>query len=245
MIAMADDKGSQEKLLNLCAKSPFGCKIAAYAVAYGFDKKFSYFWTDDEENAVYCMVDDVLIISGTVTNPVETQEFIKVIGVKEIMCAVRNSEVLGLKPAHFGDVIKKMAEPGDPETLSFDEISLREVYGLLEETGMTDEFESFYLDLSHKLRHQSALITAEYIDNDLAGCAVASSVTEGAAIISAVAVSPAHRRKGIGSRLIKKAERALRGKTIYIFKEKDKNNEFYRALGYGRQDTWVTALVKE
>lgn len=245
MIAMADDKGSQEKLLALCAKSPFGCKIAAYAVAYGFDKKFSYFWTDGEENAVYCMVDDVLIVTGTVTNPAETLEFIKVIGAREVMCAVRNSEVLGLKPASFGDVIKKTVESGEPEILSFDDISLREVYGLLEETGMTDEFESFYLDLSHKLRHQSALVMAEYIDNDLAGCAVASSVTESAAIISAVSVSPLHRRKGIGTRLIQKAERALKGKTIYIFKEKDKNNEFYRVLGYGKQDTWVSAIVKE
>lgn len=245
MIAMADDKGSQEKLLALCAKSPFGCKIAAYAVAYGFDKKFSYFWTDAEENAVYCMVDDVLIVSGTVMNPAETIEFIKVIGVREVICAVRNSEVLGLKPAGMGDVIKKAVEPGDPEILSFDEISLREVYGLLEETGMTDEFESFYLDLSHKLRHESALITAEYIDDELAGCAVASSVTEGAAVISAVAVSPNHRRKGSGTRLIKKAESALKGKMIYIFKEKDKNNEFYRALGYSKQDTWVSAIVKE
>lgn len=242
MIAMTDDKDSQARLLEMCSKSPFGCKIASYAIAYGFDKKFSCFWTDNEENAVYCMIDDTLIISGTVTNPEETKEFIKVIGAKTIMCAIRNSEVLFIDPIETGDVMKKISSGISVECKS-DDVSIREIFFLLEETGMTEEFESFYLDLSHKLRHDSAIIITEKIDDELAGCLVVSSITDNAAVISAVAVSGEHRRKGIGSRLIKEAEARLHDKTIYIFKEKGKNNEFYKNLGYVKQDTWITANI--
>lgn len=245
MIAMADDKSSQDKLLELCDNSPFGCKIASYALAYGFDKRFSCFWTDENEDAVYCMIDNLLIISGTVTDIAEAKEFIKVIGVTEVMCAVRNADALGLSSSENGDVlIKQLSGNADfTESYSHDDLSIRDVFFLLEETGMTDEFEAFYLDLSHKLRHNGAIVLTEYENNELIGCLLVSAITDNAAIISAVAVSEEHRGKGIGTKLIKAAEEYLGGRTVYIFKEKNKNEQFYKGLDYVKKDTWITAKI--
>ena len=53
MIVLAEEKGDQEKLLALCEKTAFGCKIASVAGCYGFDKGFACFWLDTTSQAVY------------------------------------------------------------------------------------------------------------------------------------------------------------------------------------------------
>ena len=77
------------------------------------------------------------------------------------------------------------------------------------------------------------------------GCApaVVSSITQRGAILSALAVEEASRRQGLGSALVKKAESYFPGKTMYVFREKNKNKEFYRGLGYTKTDTWVHAKL--
>ena len=53
---------------------------------------------------------------------------------------------------------------------------------------MVGEFEPFYLDLSHKLRHHAALALTVPGENGLRGCAVVSSISAKSAILSALAV---------------------------------------------------------
>ncbi|WP_099204898.1 GNAT family N-acetyltransferase [Scatolibacter rhodanostii] len=244
MIQVAEREEQRKKLLELCQKSAFGCKIASIATAYGFDKKFSCFWKEQDSNAVYCLVDDVMIISGTPKNAEETNMFLKMVGAKEIMCALRGAEKLSMPMQHQGDVLQKKLEFESGAFVDTSEVNIREIYFLLEECGMETDFEAFYMDLSHRLRHEAALVVTEYQESQLVGCAVVSSITDTAAILSAVAVKESFRRKGIASELIKQAEAALGGKTIYIFKEKGLHEEFYKQLGYHKADTWVNAPVE-
>ena len=238
MIFAVNTIDEQKQMMKLCGKSPFGCKIAAIAIAYGFDKKFACFWIDDKTETVYCMVDDVMIIAGTVTNPAETKAFLDAIGVSEIFCAVRNSEILNFMAAETGEVLKKKSV-GIGEMSGQSSVSIRDVYSLLEENEMCGEFETFYLDLSHRLRHQAAIAVTEYSENELIGTAVVSAITPAAAIISAVAVDEKFRRQGIGTGLMEKVENRLSDKMLYVFKEKGKNEVFYKKLGYIKSDTWV------
>ena len=245
MLSLVEQKEEQQRLLQLCKKTPFGCKIASIAAAYGFDKGFSCFWLDDRSDAVFCLTDDLMIISGTVLDGEETGSFLKAVGPKAIFCAVRNAETLSLPVADSGDVLKKQPKAGengkDEEREVPDpyHVDIREIYGLLEETGMVEEFEPFYLDLSHKLRHQTALALTEHSEDILTGCAVVSAIGGNAAILSALAVRPQYRRQGIGTRLVRRVEGCFPGKTLYVFREKEKNREFYRELGYRKTDTWV------
>lgn len=244
MLTLVEQKEEQQRLLQLCEKTPFGCKIASTAAAYGFDKGFSCFWLDDRSDAVFCLADDLMMISGTVLDGEETAEFLKAVGPKEIFCAVRNAETLSLPVTDSGDVLKKTAESGKEKTPDPYDVDIREIYGLLEKTGMVEEFEPFYLDLSHKLRHQTALALTERSEDNLIGCAVVSAISKNAAILSALAVLPEYRRQGIGTRLARRAESCFPKKTLYVFREKDKNVEFYRELGYAKADTWVHSKWK-
>ncbi len=242
MIQIAEREEQQKQMLAFCEKNAFGCKIASIALAYGFDKKFSCFWIEDKTENVYCLVDDTMIISGIPDNAEETKSFLHMLGAKKIMLSQAAANKLDLsRNILSGDVMQKTISGNRQEFFCGEEINIRSLYYLLEEYGMASDFEAFYLDLSHRLRHQSALVVTEYQEDELIGAAVISSVTDKAALLSAVVVKEEYRRNKLATRLIQKAEKALAGRTVYLYKEKDKHEEFYHVLGYQKADEWVTA----
>ncbi len=239
MLSLVEREKEQQQMLRLCEKTPFGCKIAGIALSYGFEKGFSCFWVDRESDTVFCLADGVMMISGTVLHTEETKEFLRAVGPQAVLCAVRNAEALSLPVSDSGDVLKKQLKPGKEALLDPYAVNIREIFGLLEEAGMVEEFEPFYLDLSHKLRHEAALALTEYSGSELSGCALVSSISKKAAVLSALAVAPEFRRRGIGTNLVRRVEACFPGKTLYVFREKEKNREFYQKLGYVKADTWV------
>lgn len=242
MIRLVERDREKQRLLALCEKTPFGCKIASIATVYGFDKSFACFWLDTEEDVVYCLVDGAMLLSGTVLRGDAARAFLQMAGTREVLCAVRNAEAMGLVPTETGDVLKRVIQPGEPPSPP-PPVSIRQIYTLLEENGMVEEFEPFYLDLSHKLRHQGALALTVPGEKGLKACGVVSSISESGAILSALAVSADSRRQGIGSQLVRRIERYFPGKTLYVFREQNKNKEFYKALGYTKVDTWVHTML--
>lgn len=243
MIRLVEEAAERRRLLALCEKTAFGCKIASLATAYGFDKSFACFWLDTEESVVYCLMDGVMLLSGTVMDGKGSREFLRAVGAGEVLCAVRNAETLALSPRETGDVLKRGLEPGVLPNAPPPPVSIRQVYALLEENHMVGEFEPFYLDLSHKLRHHAALALTVPGENGLRGCAVVSSISAKSAILSALAVREDCRRQGIGTWLVKRVEEYFPGRTLYVFREQNKNKEFYRGLGYSKVDTWVHAVL--
>lgn len=239
MIALVEQDQDRARLQRLCEKTAFGCKIASIISAYGFDKGFACFWVDTKADVAFCQSDGLMILSGTVVDPAETMAFIRAVGPQAVICAVRNAEALSLPAASSGDVLKKRLEPGTAKPADGYEVNIRELYSLLEETGMVEEFEPFYLDLSHKLRHGAALALTESREGALAGCAVVSSISRGSVLLSALAVKEKYRRQGLGSALVRRVEAAFPGKNVYVFRDREKNREFYKKLGYAKTDTWV------
>lgn len=239
MISLVEQERDRQRLLSQCEKTAFGCKIAAIAGSYGFDKGFACFWLDSRSDVVFCQVDGLMLLSGTVVEPEETRAFFRAVGPQAVLCAVKNAEALGLPMAASGDVLKKRTDFGTAAPFPVGEAPIRAIYALLEETGMAVEFEPFYLDLSHRLRHGGAFVFTESREGTLAGCAVVSAVSQTSAVLSALAVKEAYRRQGIGSSLVRRVEAQCPGKTLYVFRDRERNRSFYRELGYAKTDTWV------
>lgn len=246
MISVVEKDREKRVMMDICKRSPFGCKIASIARAYGFDKRFSMFWIDGRQETVYCLVDGTMMITGTIVDAREALSFIRFSGAREITCALRNLEILGLASDEAGDILRKEIEGERRAAASCEEAPIREIYALLEEAGMIkeeneddDTFEAFYLDLSHRLRHGVANVVTERIEGILAGCAVISAILESTAILSAVAVREPFRGKGIGTHLVQQAEALLSGRMVYIYKESDKKELFYQKLGFTKADSWV------
>ncbi len=243
MIRQTEEKGRDE-LLKICGRSAIGCKIAGLVVAYGFDKGFTTFWMEEGGRAAYAMFDGLMLLAGTPSDPQEAADFLLMSGAGKVLCTVRASEELGLDIVKTGDILKKVL-PGSPAIAKEEPPSVREIFSLLHSCGMADDFEPFYMDLSHRLRHGTAMAFSEEQGGELIGAALVSAITGSSAILSAIAVREDRRREGIGSALVKKAEESLGGKTVYLFREKNACADFYRKLGYDWCDAWVEGELAE
>lgn len=234
MIRLADTPRGQREFFALCRGSAFGCKLGAVAMAYGFGRDFSRLWTDGA--AAYCLLDGELSIAGRPEEPEEAREFLRMLGPGSVFCERGLAGELGLRVSIEGAVMAKALPRGAP--VSFPAPGLREVWELLTESGMPLDFEPFYLDMSHRLRHGAALALGEYREGRLAGCAVVSAVTEGEALLSALAVRKDLRGRGIGSGLMGMVREALPGHTLYLLRQSGRNREFYERFGFVNVGRW-------
>lgn len=234
MIRFVDGAQRQEEFYGVCRGTAFGCKLSAVARAYGFGLDFARFWVGG--GAAYGLLDGEMSVAGAPGDVEETREFLRMLGPGSVFCEGRLADGLGLKVSAEGAVMAKAVPPG--KAASFPIPGLREVCGLLSRAGMAVDFEPFYLDMSHRIRHGAALALGEYMDGALAGCAVVSAVVEKSAVLSALAVREDCRRKGIGSRLVDMVQSALPGRTLYIFRESGRNRAFYEKLGFAEVGQW-------
>lgn len=217
-----------------CGSSPFGCQIRSKAQAYGFHQSFAQFWTDGQ--AAYGKADGSVCIAGEITDADEACAFLRAVGTNEIVCSAENAEKLGLNITESGAILQKVLRNGAVHPA--EEISPREIYAVLKANGMVGEFEPFYLDLSHRMRHGT--VRCAGVSADGKTVAVAAAVLgESASLISAVAVLPKFHRRGLGTAVVRKMERMLPSGTVYILREESKNEAFYDALGYKPCGAWA------
>lgn len=234
MIGFVDCGQRQREFYAVCHGTAFGCKLSAVARAYGFGLDFARFWVG--EGAAYGLLDGELSVAGTPGDMQEARAFLDMLGPGSVFCEDRLAGGLGLAVSEEGAVMEKPVPDGEGE--SFPVPGLREVWELLGRVGMRVDFEPFYLDMSHRIRHGTALALGEYRAGELAGCAVVPAIADGCAVLSALAVREDCRGEGVGSGLIRKAERALPGKRLYIFRESGKNRRFYERSGFVQAGRW-------
>ena len=153
MIRLVGGPRERAELMDICAGSAFGCKLRAVALAYGFERDFARFWTDG--GAAYCLLDGGLSIAGVPADIEEGREFLDMLGPASVFCERELAGELGLAVSTEGAVMAKDLSDGRPEV--FPAPGLREVHALLTAAGMPLEFEPFYLDMSHRVRHGAAL----------------------------------------------------------------------------------------
>ena len=234
MIRLAE---ALEPLKILCKDSPFGCQIISAAEAYGLEQPFAQFWTDGY--AVYSKLDGVMRICGTITDPEEVAAFICAVGAQQIVCDMKTAEALGVQAVDHGAILYKDIET---EARPFsEEVSIRMVYDVLHICDMVGDFEPFYLDVSHRVRHKTAFCTALYNRDEMSAASVTVYGAD-CALITAVGVRPEYRRLGLGSLLMRKTENCLSGR-VYLLRAENENERFYASLGYLPYGTWCVGTL--
>ncbi len=232
------DESRLSRLYHFCAGDPFGCRIASLALAYGLNAGFAEFWLQYTEADEVCAA--VSRLNGAVTvqtspkaDLAELEEFLSHIGYGSLVLKCGHVDRTGTVMEWAGGAAPPSKETG----LAFADLPpLSKVYALLEqcqdEGFQVPAFESFFVDVSHRLRHHAARLAALEQNGRLLACGLSLWETADSAVLGAVAVAPEARGKGLGSAVVLRLLEQQPEKKIFVFRAKGKNRAFYQRLGF-------------
>lgn len=161
------------------------------------------------------------------------------------MCHASCAEQLHITPARTGTIMKWNAHLIEQTNRTISP-NLHQVYSVLQACSskafQVPEFEPFYLDMSHRIRHGGATAVGYEKEEKIIACAMTVAETERAAIIGAVAVLPEYQRKGIGTSVVQSLLHrcmAKHQKHIYVYCNSEQNVQFYRTIGFTDSGVWA------
>lgn len=215
-----------QQLAALPEKGIEAQKIRALLAAYGTGYDFCRFYLHNGSSFLAEMGGGFVLCAGGGADCGELAEFLNFSGCAELLCGCDIgekinkrlcAELLRVNVMRFdGAGVPCDAECSPP---------LSDVYGIVGRV-FGFEFEPWYLDMSHRVRHGVARCrklcgSALVIQHDL----------NGEALISQVATLPEQRGRGLSSRLISSACAELSGSEVFVICE-DELIPFYRKNGF-------------
>lgn len=236
MIKQTDDI---EILNSYPAADLFSVRITALAAAYGFSYDFARFYAQTDESGVLTAVISYLDNNATLAflpsaDLQELGSFFKAVGFSTLLCndnfhfSSNFTEGVIMKSVRCFDVAPGMGV--------FDEYPrLMDLFNFIDYDKQ--DFESWYVDLSHRIRHGTAKAVALTVEGEIVSSGIFSSITEKGAVLTSVTTRPAFRRMGYGSALVKKMTADI-GRPVFLMREKDRNEEFYIKSGYVNDGIW-------
>lgn len=235
------------------SRDPFLCRVSSLYAVYGTAEPFADFWLGFDEDgrpvsAISRLDSQFTLYLTDKSDLAETAEFIYAVGASAVLCGSDFAIPLKFPVEESGSVLAffdSSAPKGDK--ISVEVPRLKSVFELLQgnEDYQLSDFESFYLDLSHKILKDRARIYAVMRDNMVVSCAMTVAETENAAVIGAVATARKYRRRGFAGALVRKlcAELNSEGKTAYVYTQ-PKNEAFYKNLGFTNCGGWREFRLK-
>lgn len=245
MITFADARTERQLAAFTDSGSIYACKIACLLASYGTAYDFCRFWIQtnadgDITAAISKYGSDTAVCAADGCDINELAEFLDVMGYSSVFCppcmqAVTDPlRTVGGTIMRFSGAALHTAVSAGADIVTAPD--LRDVYALLKKcdgNGLdVPAYEDFLPDVSHRLRHHTALCHAVIYGGSIAAAALTAAQSERAAIIGAVAVAPGFRRKGFGTAVVQSLCCALGRRTVYIIREPHKNAEFYRKQGF-------------
>lgn len=245
---------SLPQLNAFCRKDPFGCKIASLALAYGLETTFAGFWiqTNEKERitAVLSKLEDTAVLyAQNQADAEEIRNFLSIAGVQMLLYPPQRISLSRLVTQSNGPVMRLTAIPPQPVLRVEHNPPLREMHALLcacaKPGFVPPSFPPFYVDMSHRIRHNTARTVGIRTDGRLCSCACTISETEISAVLGAVATHPKEQRRGLGKAAVSALSWELReeGKDVYLLRSQDENQLFYENIGFTDYDIWEEAAV--
>ncbi len=99
------------------------------------------------------------------------------------------------------------------------------------------DFESWYVDINHRIRHGAAKAYALTFWGEMVSSAIFSSIHKNYAVLTAVSTKPEFRRMGYASFLVSSMISDFGG-TVFLMREKDMNETFYKKIGFENCGEW-------
>ncbi len=238
-------------ILSLSSNDPFACRIISQYNSYSPNLAFVDYWTVIDDEKGYCTgaisrcgTNFILFLTDN-TDINEVSSFMRVAGASSIIC---NSEykldLYGSKSV-TGVILKK----NSPYEIFDNSINVREpdiksAYELIvkcaDENFVPPLFDDFYVDVNHKLRHNTMRMCGIYEAEELVAVAMTVAESDSGAVLGAVSCHPDYRKHGYGSSIVKYISNILisENKIVYLHRAKNANRSFYSTLGFEEAGGW-------
>ena len=217
----------------------FFIRIMSLLKAYSTEYNFALFYKQIDENenitAIISRLDnDYTVCHYDNFNQKELDDFFKTLGFNSILC----DEDLKLSFSYdYG--ITMATNKKIEKTINYAEIDeypkLMDLFNL--EDYSSADFESWYVDVSHRIRHGAAKAVTLNINGEIISSGIFSSIYNNDAILTAVSTQSEFRRMGYASALVSAMVCDIKGK-VYLMRDKNKNEEFYKKLGFENIGYW-------
>ena len=216
----------------------YSIRILSLLEAYGTSYDFASFYKQINDNgnitAILSKLDNDLTISYKNANHDELIEFIEIIGYTSCLC----NGLEGYRRKYDEGIIMKTVKKSE---ISMPYVEIDEYPKLMDlfnfENYDSTQFESWYVDVSHRIRHNCAKAYALKVNDEIVSSAIFSSIYNDDAILTSVQTQPEFRRIGYGSKLVSEMIGDIKG-SVYLMRETDKNEEFYKKLGFENIGIW-------
>ena len=215
---------SPEELKNFPETGVEAQKIRSLLLAYGTNYDFCRFFTG--ENVVLAQLNGDFVISDFGETEIEElSEFLNFSGFSEIFCSDYLGQVLEKRLDVKRESVNLMRFAGVAEKNALEILTPADAYRIIK-TGFEFDFEPWYLDMSHSVRHG----VSRLYGLDASALAVQYNLN-GEALISQVATLPEKRGKGCARRLISAVCAELHESEIFVLCE-DRLLGFYGKIGF-------------
>lgn len=223
-------------------------RILGLIAAYGADRPFIRCW------CVLCgaeIAGFVSLLDGAATLTMRdggvTEELAAFLGMQPEIQSVRTSGAAARTLAAFGgwsvetgSVMTPGGQQKEPEQRP-EELSAREVYPVLKNCFTElPPFESWYADVSHRVRHGCCRIVGFREEGKPVACAMTTAECQNAAVIGGVATLPEGRGKGYASANVLTLARTLQGegKRVFLSPKNEHARALYVGLGFVECGQW-------
>lgn len=256
MIVCANEINNFIDSVNSLAKNnPFACRIISLYYSYKPELAFVDYWLAADDNG---NINGAIARNGTafilcLTDNSDIQEissFMRVAGASSVICDAKYKLDLFGMDFVTGSILLRDALYEDTDSnIEIKEPDIKSAYDLLvkcaDENFTPPAFEDYYVDVNHKLRHNTMRMCGIYKEDVL--CAVGMTVAESdnGAVLGAIACLPDFRKQGYGSYVVKYLTNQLlsENRTVFLHRAKNANISFYNNLGYIEIGKWCEYRV--
>ncbi|HHZ05594.1 MAG TPA: GNAT family N-acetyltransferase [Clostridiales bacterium] len=231
--------------------NPYSTRVIALYNAYKDYPNLCSFWYQKNDKNVFTTGiakygGQIIIDLSNLSHCEELDSFIQMIGYTSVLCD--NQYALSLahnNAVNIGGVMQYQSLQtcaGLKGHRVSNTISIRDYYSVIKanqsDSFAIPDFNSFYPDISHRIRKGTAAIFGTYDAYTLVsvGCAVA--VTAQGVILSGIATLPEYQRKGYATNLIKYIQSYYNKKDIYLHYADTNLQQFYKCLGFSSVGQW-------
>ncbi len=209
---------------NLDFNGALYVRVRSFLDSYGDQYDFARFWVQYEggkQKSLLFLMDGFLTVLCKINADDELLAFISALDVKN---------VLSNTPLNFqnGSEISVFEKKGTVEQVSPQQFDYKEVYDRLSSAFSMPPFESWYVDLCHRVRHGGAAVL---VDEYTVACA---ALGNSEALITGICVDTKYRRMGYGERAIKRLLAVSRCNKLYAMCDSPENDRFYTSCGFVR-----------